>query len=336
MPDYKYKHLLTMTDEYGILQFSVLDQPDPDSGYTIDDNSRGLIVSLGMNGGEALSVIYVNNLYRAQQTDGNWSNLFLKGQYCSRFNSEDSVGRSLLACSLAASATCAHTSLIGWRILEKQLIKAENFRSPRAISYAILALTKGPACLLRDNKKWGLLNLLCSRLLTFYHQSKSASWYWFEDTVTYCNSVMPHALWSAYKIIPDKKVLICAQDSLQFLNNLQFLPGYLNVIGNGGWYQREKPGLPPLYDQQPVEAASAAFACYEAYTAAGSPQYYQQFKLARQWFHGKNLNSQTLIDKKSGGCYDGLTPVGTNLNQGAESLLSYLLVEQLWAGYHQK
>jgi hypothetical protein len=141
---------------------------------------------------------------------------------------------------------------------------------------------------------------------------------------------MPCALWSAYKIIPDKKILICAHDSLQFLNSLQFSAGYLNVVGNDGWYHRETLIHLPLYDQQPVEAASTAFACYEAYTATGSPQYYQQFELARQWFHGKNINRQTLIDKKSGGCYDGLTPKGPNLNQGAESLLSYLLTEQLW------
>jgi hypothetical protein len=319
-----------MTDEQGILQFSVLDKPDPNSGYTIDDNARSLIVSLGMKDGEALSAIFASNLHRAQQIDGNWSNLFLNGKYYSQFNSEDSVGRSLLACSLAASAACTRTSQISKLILEKQLIKAEHFRYLRAISYAILALTKSPSPILKDNKKWELLNLLCSRLLAFYHQSKNSSWYWFEDTMTYCNSIMPCALWSAYKIIPDKKILICAQDSLQFLNSLQFSAGYLNVVGNDGWYHRENFTHFPLYDQQPVEAVSTAFACHEAYTATGSSQYYQQFELARQWFHGKNLNRQTLIDKKSGGCYDGLTPKGPNLNQGAESLLSYLLTEQLW------
>jgi len=43
------------------------------------------------------------------------------------------------------------------------------------------------------------------------------------------------------------------------------------------------------------------------------------------WFFGRNVNGLPLLDSASGGCYDGLTAQGINANQGAESLLAYLV-----------
>jgi hypothetical protein len=43
------------------------------------------------------------------------------------------------------------------------------------------------------------------------------------------------------------------------------------------------------------------------------------------WFFGKNLKGVVLYDQATGGCFDGINPEGSNLNQGAESTISYLL-----------
>lgn len=55
----------------------------------------------------------------------------------------------------------------------------------------------------------------------------------------------------------------------------------------------------------------------------------QSYKnLARQcfsWFLGNNSLHLPLYNYQTGGCYDGLHPDRVNLNQGAESLVSYLL-----------
>ncbi|HDZ13714.1 MAG TPA: glycosyltransferase, partial [Pricia sp.] len=42
-PPLDLKHLKKMTTERGILQFSKINRPDPESGYTLDDNARALI-----------------------------------------------------------------------------------------------------------------------------------------------------------------------------------------------------------------------------------------------------------------------------------------------------
>ena len=42
-PALKLDHILKMTTPIGMIQFSKLNQPDLDSGYTLDDNARALI-----------------------------------------------------------------------------------------------------------------------------------------------------------------------------------------------------------------------------------------------------------------------------------------------------
>ena len=43
------------------------------------------------------------------------------------------------------------------------------------------------------------------------------------------------------------------------------------------------------------------------------------------WFLGDNVLGQFVYDTVTGGSYDGISHKNTNLNQGAESTLSYLL-----------
>ena len=46
---------------------------------------------------------------------------------------------------------------------------------------------------------------------------------------------------------------------------------------------------------------------------------------AFNWFLGDNSIGQVVYDRITGGCYDGVGEKNINLNQGAESTISYLL-----------
>lgn len=46
---------------------------------------------------------------------------------------------------------------------------------------------------------------------------------------------------------------------------------------------------------------------------------------AFNWFLGNNHLRQIIYNPCTGGCYDGLEDLNVNLNQGAESTLSYLM-----------
>jgi hypothetical protein len=53
--------------------------------------------------------------------------------------------------------------------------------------------------------------------------------------------------------------------------------------------------------------------------------YLEKIKCAFDWFLGANHLKQIMYNPCTGGCYDGLEFDHVNLNQGAESTVSYLL-----------
>ncbi|HWP97468.1 MAG TPA: hypothetical protein VN426_11530 [Syntrophomonadaceae bacterium] len=325
-----YKHLLHMTDKTGILQFSHLSSPDPSSGYTLDDNARAFMVAVYMEDGEPWAKIYIRNLHQAQQPDGSWSNLLVAGQYSSSQNSQDSIGRALLACSIGLQCPWPQIKETCEELLIHHLPETVKFTSPRAIAYSLLALSGGGAAHLSDNRTLLLAQKLSDFLLGLYQAKHDRGWLWFEDYITYCNAIIPQALLAAYQVGGDKKHLKVGRDSLNFLNNILFRDGYLNIIGNQGWYQ--KGGKVPLFDQQPVDAASVAFACLQAYQVLGTREYFDLAKLACHWYRGRNIHNVHLVDSESGGCYDALTPEGFNRNQGAEAVLSLLMSDMFTEG----
>ncbi len=44
-----------------------------------------------------------------------------------------------------------------------------------------------------------------------------------------------------------------------------------------------------------------------------------------EWFFGRNSHGVRVYNPNTGSCYDGITPKGLNLNQGAEAIIAYLL-----------
>lgn len=324
-----YRYIKKMTAESGLLQFSKLAVPDKRSGYTLDDNARALIVAMNMDKGYQYAQKYVWYLKNAQQKDGSWSNFFLDGHFYSHFDSEDSIGRALMACSLASSASWPDIAEQCQEMYENNIHKAIYFSSPRAISYALIALSKRNEAL--NGQKKVILNKLKEYLLGLYQFKHSSKWLWFEDYLTYCNGILPQALFSVYAATGDRKALKIAHDSLNFLNSILFRNDYLNIIGNQGWYQRE--GKIALFDQQPIDAASTIHACFEAYSTIGEIEYLELAHRAYQWYRGKNIHGIPLYDKNTGACFDALTCDGVNRNRGAEAVLSLLLSDILMENF---
>ncbi len=58
---------------------------------------------------------------------------------------------------------------------------------------------------------------------------------------------------------------------------------------------------------------------------SGDSKWLVEMRRCFEWYLGRNDAGTPMIDFKTRGCYDGLTDSGFNRNQGAESLLSWLL-----------
>jgi len=112
--------------------------------------------------------------------------------------------------------------------------------------------------------------------------------------------------------------------SLRWLVDLQTTPqGNLSVIGNQGWCK--KGGERARFDQQPLEPAALIGACKAAFRATQDAKWLGVMRRCFEWYLGRNDLEVAMIDFKTRGCYDSLAPQGVNENQGAESLLSWLL-----------
>jgi hypothetical protein len=249
----------------------------------------------------------------------------LDSRYESRFDSEDSVGRALLACSAAASSIWPDIAWAGDKLFLNQVRKAISFTSPRGIAYSLVAMCRYQAT--HPNIKMAqTIERLSDALCAFYKHSCQKDWLWFQDHLTYCNAIIPQSLFCAYNMSNQTKYLQIAMDTLGFLIDTFFSQWYLNIVGNQGWYYYR--GILPMFDQQPVDAASMALACQEAYQCTAREEYRCWAEASLQWYRGQNVNGLSLYNEATGGCFDALTVGGVNKNQGAEAVVSMLLTEQ--------
>ena len=114
-----------------------------------------------------------------------------------------------------------------------------------------------------------------------------------------------------------------AQQSLDFLLKVQSINDVFVPIGNQGWYRKD--GERALYDQQSIEPACMVDAALAAFKSTNEEKYRQAAYGIFAWFLGRNSDGLMVYNPETSGCHDGITPVGLNLNEGAEATVTYLI-----------
>ena len=154
--------------------------------------------------------------------------------------------------------------------------------------------------------------------------SPQPGWRWFEDSLSYDNAKLPHALILSGRVTGQPAMVQRGLEALRWLAELQISEqGHFRSIGTNGFYHRG--GARADFDQQPIEAQAMASACLEAYRGTSDVWWYEQAQCAFDWFLGWNDLGLELYSPKTGGCRDGLHVDRVNRNQGAESTLAFLL-----------
>ena len=322
-------HFRALNDQIGIIQYAPYSKPDLTSGYTTDDVARALVFVC-----RASSVIdeferrtlarkYVAFLDKMRAPDGRWSNEMNRdGDIIDSPSNRDHLGRAAWAAACySASGLCTERKW-GHRILRAGLRWALEATSPRAKAYFLLGACESLRAE-RDSKLRDGATKLAEQLLGWYRAVSRPGWRWFEEILTYDNARLSESLAAYCEVEKNTSYLTSACDSLDFLMGAQTLDGVFAPVGNKGWYR--VGGSRALYDQQPVDAGAAVEACNRFYRVTGERHYVDWSSLALSWYNGINLKRLAVYNQATGGCYDGLTEDGVNLNQGAESTLSYLL-----------
>ena len=323
----KTDHIFRMTDETGMFQHSVYGVPNLSKGYTSDDNARALIMAVMLYDQNRVKKVerlldkYLSFLCYAQNVDGKFRNFmdYSRG-FLEEEGSEDCFGRCLwaLCYAFASPVTPQYVKKTAWDLIENALPNCMNLISPRAIAYAIIGLNY-----LNLEITNGYISNLAVSLVRQYENYRDGDWHWFEDSMTYCNAVLPWAMLVAYNVTRKDQYHKIGFESLQFLESKTFRKGYFKPIGCKGWLI--KGCEPAEFDEQPVEACETMFGFLEAYKISKDKMFLDRAKTCFSWYLGKNSKNLSLIDAETGGCCDAITPNGLNLNQGAESVISFWL-----------
>jgi hypothetical protein len=174
-----------------------------------------------------------------------------------------------------------------------------------------------------DQEMLNILDQLTGKLLEFYEKNSTEDWKWFEDVMTYDNGILPLALFHSTRITADDRTLVVAQESMKFLESYTLQHGYLTPVGNEGWFRRG--GKCPLYGQQSVDVMAFVLLYHQVYLSTENKEYLEKMFLAHLWYLGENSQRLSVYDYETNSCFDGLESHGLNLNQGAESIIAYLI-----------
>ena len=333
VPPLKLEHLHHLTDNTGILQHATFTIPDYRQGYTTDDNARALLVSalleeLGNKEALGFATRYLAFLSFAFNPETKRFRNFMDYQHnwLEDRGSDDSHGRALWALGtvLGHSGTPTLHSMAG-RLFQQSLPAIRETTSPRAWAFAILGIHEYLARFAGDRRAGQVQEELAGRLLALYRDNRQDDWRWFENSLSYCNAALPHALLLCGQSAPDARMVEVGLESLQWLAELQRPEGptgHFVPIGSNGFYTRGAERA--RFDQQPVEAQAMVSACLAAAQTAVGKSWHKEAWTAFEWFLGRNDLNLPLYDPTTGGCRDGLHPDRPNENQGAESTLAFL------------
>ena len=334
-PAIKLNHLMQMTTDTGIIQFSKINQPDISSGYTLDDNARALIAMCMYYKltSEEKSLVYIYKYLRfisfCQQPDGDFLNYV---DYCNRFtgqnkvtNLDDSNGRAVWALGYLISLKGFLPEDIisaANAIIQKAIPHLETMHSTRSMAFAIKGLYYyNKAIQLPGNL--GIIMTLANRLVQMYKHESVEKWEWFEGYLTYANSILPEAMLYSWLLTGETIYKDIARSSLNFLLSKTFNGNGIEVISNKNWLQRGQEA--GHFGEQPIDVAYTIMTLSKFYEAFMDKDYQLKMETAFDWFLGNNRLHQIIYNPCTGGCYDGLEETHVNLNQGAESTISFLL-----------
>ncbi|WP_293875672.1 glycosyltransferase [Flavobacterium sp.] len=349
IPKINLNHIRNLTTDFGMIQFSIINQPNLESGYTLDDNARALVAlcqhyEILKNKSDLILIqLYYNFIKHCLHEDGYFLNYVDKNKKFTKQNNEtnlsDSNGRAIWALGYLIS--------IG-HLLPKDLIddakitmklslsNVLKIHSPRAMAFIIKGIyysNKKNA----SNDNLLIMKHLTDKLVQMYKHEANQNWQWFESYLTYGNSILSEAMLCAYITLDIPIYKEIAILSFDFLVSKIFKEDSIKVISNKGWlHYGEENYEPKIGGEQPIDVAYTIMALSKFYDAFGDEDYLQKMKIAFNWFLGKNHLNQIIYNPCTGGCYDGLEEDYINLNQGAESTVSYLMARLTMDKYQEK
>jgi hypothetical protein len=329
------RHVWRLSTPVGMYEHCLLTRPLPEHGFCTDDSAR-LLVLAARERADATAVVLADRSLRflelahrgrgrfanRRAVDGSWLDDGLAP------DCDDASGRALWG--LGSAVAHAHDSAVRDRALEL-FDEAVAFRSPSLRSTAFAVLGAGEIVSV-DPSHGAARALIRDATAAWGHIGRSdrsswrRRWPWPERRLHYANAVIPEMLIVAGRTLGDSEVQGAGLSLLHWLADVESSHhGWLSVTPARGWGAGEPR---PAFDQQPIEVAALADAAATAATVDRDSRWGELLDMCGQWFLGRNDIGTPMLDWATGGGFDGLTPHGPNLNEGAESTIAAVTTMQ--------
>src|SRR3569623_21724 len=328
-----------MSDATGMFQHAILSVPDRRHGYCIDDNARALMLAARLpDMDEALRdkwmTVYAAFVQYAWNAATRRFRYFMNFDrtWCEDTGSEDSNGRALWALGVTArDASLAKHREWARRLFDETASLALALGSPRSHAIAMLGASAMRGAHPGHPLAMHILTRFSAELVKLLERARRPEWRWFEIVPAYDNARLPEALIRAGMALSRQDLIDCGIAALDWIAAQQPAPaGRIRAVGTESFGRPYADPLP--FDQQPLEAQATIDACEAAFEATGDARWINEAMRAYRWYLGRNDHDLPLATAQDGGCFDGLTPVGLNRNQGAESILALQLASVAISG----
>ncbi|HWH68412.1 MAG TPA: glycosyltransferase, partial [Candidatus Sulfotelmatobacter sp.] len=334
LPEFNLEHLSRMTDSTGLFEHALFTVPNFSEGYCTDDNARAFILAVLLDElaaeperARTLASTYLAFLNYAfdPKTKRFHNHLSFARDWVEEPGSEDCHGRALWALGLGVGRSPYRSfQAMAGQLFAQALPAVTGFTSPRAWAFALIGIDEYLRRLSGDRLVQQTRETLTARLMELFQTAAQPDWPWFEESLSYDNAKLPHALILSGYATGQPAVFKRGLEALRWLAQIQTSEnGHFRPIGSNGFYRRGGPRA--QFDQQPIEAHCMVSACLAAYRTTVDSWWSDQAQRAFDWFLGWNDLGLELYSSKTGGCRDALHVDRVNDNQGAESTLAFQL-----------
>ena len=171
-------------------------------------------------------------------------------QWLEDVGSDDSTGRTIWALGTCIGRS-ADANTVAWamNMLEHVLPTVASMSSPRAWAFSLLGIYEYQKKFNDDRLAKTIQRQLLDKLMFRYTETATEDWPWFENTLSYDNAMLAHALLRS----GDERLVQTGLTSLRWLvkpANVALRPLPAHWVE---WFLHK--GLPRAYfDQQPLEA----------------------------------------------------------------------------------
>ncbi|GAB4222964.1 MAG: glycosyltransferase family 4 protein [Acidobacteriota bacterium] len=330
LPEPEFEHLTRLSDDTGLLSHATLTVQDRSGGYRTALNAWAWAAAcreMSRSGRlDQLDQATRWSAFVAHALDRRDGTLRTEMNYERRFvAAADPVelARTLWGLGVAVrEAPTESMRTLATRLFVDLLPRAARLDDPTALGHAIVGLQEFLAHFGGNTEARRVRALLAGRLAARFDEHADEDWPWCAPEVGPASARIAQALVMAGSWIPDGAMCARGLDLLAWLWERQHEDFGFSPAGSRAAWRRG--GTPARFDQLPAETAYMVEAARIAWETTGDESWRRRAWTAFEWFLGANILREPLVDFRSGGCRDALSPQGPNENQGAEASLAWL------------